>query len=264
MIFPGMDPFLEDVNLWKGLHTSLIVYFRDQLQPLLRPRYLVTIEERVYLEDTVYGRFPDVSIERGKRSPAAAAAVLEADPGLEVQVPELEISEPYLQILDRATKSIVTVIELVSPTNKAGGAGFESYREKQREVRESPAHLVEIDLLCDGKHVLEVPRHVRELRGYRYLASVSRVEGRPGFGMYSCSLQETLPRIAIPLKSGDPDAVLDIQDSLELAYSHAAYEDRIDYTGTCPSTLSPEERSWVRKTLRNAGVKLRSTGRGEA
>ena len=50
MIFPGMDPYLESPLLWPGVHTSLIVYFRDQLQPLLRPRYLATIEERVYLE----------------------------------------------------------------------------------------------------------------------------------------------------------------------------------------------------------------------
>src|ERR1700678_1548030 len=50
MLFPGMDPYLEDPQLWTGVHTSLIVYIRDFLQPLLRPRYVAAIEERVYLE----------------------------------------------------------------------------------------------------------------------------------------------------------------------------------------------------------------------
>jgi hypothetical protein len=31
MLFPGMDPYLEDPHLWTGVHTSLIVYIRDFL-----------------------------------------------------------------------------------------------------------------------------------------------------------------------------------------------------------------------------------------
>jgi hypothetical protein len=36
MIFPGMDPWMEDPPLWPDVHESLIVYLRAQLQPLLR------------------------------------------------------------------------------------------------------------------------------------------------------------------------------------------------------------------------------------
>ena len=46
MIFPGMDPWLEDPPLWPDVHESLIVYFREQLQPFLRPRYVAAIERR--------------------------------------------------------------------------------------------------------------------------------------------------------------------------------------------------------------------------
>src|SRR5436309_1604583 len=35
MIFPGMDPYLEDAVLWTGVHASLVVYIRNYLQPLL-------------------------------------------------------------------------------------------------------------------------------------------------------------------------------------------------------------------------------------
>lgn len=48
MIFPGMDPYLERPQLWTGVHSRLIVYLADQLEPLLRPRYVSAVEERVY------------------------------------------------------------------------------------------------------------------------------------------------------------------------------------------------------------------------
>ena len=50
MIFPGMDPYLEDPLLWSGVHHRLISAISDQLQPRLRPRYVAIIETRVYVE----------------------------------------------------------------------------------------------------------------------------------------------------------------------------------------------------------------------
>ena len=47
--FPGMDPYLEHPALWPGLHSRLIVGLADDLGPILRPRYYVEVEERVYL-----------------------------------------------------------------------------------------------------------------------------------------------------------------------------------------------------------------------
>ena len=53
MIFPGMDPWLEDPPLSPNVvHESLIVYYREQLQPLLRPRYVAAIKQRrLYVEE---------------------------------------------------------------------------------------------------------------------------------------------------------------------------------------------------------------------
>ncbi len=48
MIFPGMDPYLEDPAFWPGVHNRVIVYLADHLQPKLGSRYIATIEERVY------------------------------------------------------------------------------------------------------------------------------------------------------------------------------------------------------------------------
>ena len=45
MIFPGMDPYLEDPQLWPGVHNRLVVYIADELQPRLEPRYLAAVED---------------------------------------------------------------------------------------------------------------------------------------------------------------------------------------------------------------------------
>jgi hypothetical protein len=34
-----MDPYLEDRSLWPDVHSSLITYIREALQPALRPKY---------------------------------------------------------------------------------------------------------------------------------------------------------------------------------------------------------------------------------
>src|SRR5271170_2774402 len=157
MLFPGMDPYLEDPQLWTGVHTSLIVYIRDFLQPLLRPRYVAAIEERVYLEGPEQEKIPDVWIRRRKRAGNGAVAVLEADTPVVVKVPNLEVHQRYVTILDRLSgQKLVTVIEIVSLSNKYAGPGRDSYLEKQAEIRRSKTHLVEIDLLWTGPHVLAV------------------------------------------------------------------------------------------------------------
>src|SRR5690349_17856206 len=133
MIFPGMDPYLENPMVWPGVHNAMAVYLRDQLQPRLQPRYVASLEERVYVEEPAWEVRPDVLIKR-KRPPRSeqAVAVLEGDAPELVRIPGGEIHEPYVAILDRASgQKVVTVIELLSPTNKYAGPGRDSYLDKQ-------------------------------------------------------------------------------------------------------------------------------------
>jgi len=47
--FPGMDPFLEGQR-WEGFHVRCMAVISDVLVPQVRPRYVVEVEERVYVE----------------------------------------------------------------------------------------------------------------------------------------------------------------------------------------------------------------------
>src|SRR5438128_356227 len=118
LIFPGMDPYLEDPQLWTDFHASFIVYIREHLQPLLRHRYTAAVEQRVFGEGPDREIIPDVWLRRTKTN-HGSVAVAEEDAPVLVHVPELEIHETYIAILDRRSgMKVVTVIEVVSPTNK--------------------------------------------------------------------------------------------------------------------------------------------------
>lgn len=87
-----------------------------------------------------------------------------------------EIHESRLEIIDADRQAVVTVIEILSPTNKIVGLrGRASYEQKRKEVMTSSTHLVEIDLLREGDHL-----YCRELLpAADYYVHVSRRGDRP-------------------------------------------------------------------------------------
>ncbi len=252
MIFPGMDPYLEHPQIWPGVHSSMVVYIRDHLRPNLRPRYVAAIEERVFVE--VPGRevIPDVWVRRNRPERAGegggVAVMEETDAPVVVRVPPTEVHESYIAILDLSSgQKVVTVIEVVSPSNKYAGPGRDSYLAKQREVLSSDVHLVEIDLLRHGPHVLAVPEWAVRGRGpYDTLTCVNRAAGlRDQYELYPRGLRDRLPRIRIPLAGDDPDVPLDLQAVLARTYEAGDYRDRLDYAKPCVPPLGAEDQTWA-------------------
>lgn len=106
-IFPGMVPYLKYPRIWSGIHNRFIVYIADQLQPLIRPRYLAAVEERVFVQGPEQRDIiPDARLKRHRTeaNPAASAALLDVDTPVVMQVPALEIYESHVEILDRESQ----------------------------------------------------------------------------------------------------------------------------------------------------------------
>jgi len=246
-----MDPYLENPAVFPGVHSRMVVYMADQIAPLVRPRYIASTGERVYVEGPVDRPIlPDVSLGRTRREGgglAVADATAMDEPAL-VDVPDVEIREPYIEILDRESgMRVVTVLELVSPSNKYAGRGRDAYVTKQQEVRYSTTHLVEIDLLRYGPHVLAVSEaQVRGRFAYDYLISVNRAaEPRSRFEVYPRTVRQPLPRIRVPLAGDDPDVKLDIRAALEQTYDAGSYGERIDYHAPCEPPLERDDQTWA-------------------
>jgi hypothetical protein len=225
-----------------------MVALASQLRPLIRPRYVASVEERVYLEGEEQQRVPDVSIhklEEEARGPTATAAVM--DTPLLVEAEPLEVHEHYVTILDcHQGMRVVAVVEVVSPSNKAAGAGRKSYQEKQQETLASESHLIEIDLLRRGRHVLAVSEAGTRAKGnYAFLACVSRWPRRKVFEVYLRGLRDRLPRIRVPLAEPDADVPLDIQAALEQVYEDGDYMLRVRYHNPCEPPLEAADQQWA-------------------
>jgi Protein of unknown function (DUF4058) len=244
--FPGMDPYLEHPALWPSVHVRLVVALADQLGPRIRPRYVASVEDRVFIESADPDRIRGVWVqETGQvsRAPAVHSKTLIATP-LVVEVQQLEVREHYIAILDRYLDlGVVTVIELVSPTNKAAGIGRDSYMAKQREIRGSECHLVEIDLLRRGSHVMSVPEaYLKRAKPFDYLVCVNRWPARNRFELYRCNLRDPLPTIGIPLADPDPDVPLALQSAIEHVCRPAAMNSACATTSHATRASHPRTR----------------------
>jgi len=254
-----MDPYLE--AHWRDVHTSLITYARDLLRPQLPGDLKVRVEEGITVQDPedderpeVY--FPDVRIVEKPSSravaPAPTSSLAVAEPVLVPRQAEPP-TERSLQIIDfRSGNRIITTIEILGLANKIDAAGRSAFRKKQRKLAQSSVSLVEIDLLREGSYVLIAPWDAvpRSCRG-TYRVAVSRASDVENVEMYRVPLRERLPRIRIPLRPADSDAILDLQALIDAAYENGGYGDT-DYRLDPVPPLSPEDSEWAAGVLRDA------------
>ncbi|MFV2068700.1 MAG: DUF4058 family protein [Pirellulales bacterium] len=252
--FPGMDPYLEQSEIWPDFHDSLITYIREALQPMLRPRYAALTQDRLYVVEHERPIRPDVSVVRtdSNEDAVATAVGVEADRPLVIGLSEEEIREPVIHIIEPAAGNrIVTAIEVLSPDNKTSGAGRESYLRKRNELWQSEAHLAEIDLLRAGQRVLRVSAERLEREpAWCYVVSVSR---RPSqCELYAFPIEQRLPRVALPLAHDDPDVVLDLQAAFTRCWEAGPYPELLRYNDAPPGDLSADQIAWCReKGVRN-------------
>ena len=124
--FPGMDPYLEHPLLWTDFHHRFVVVLAHQLPSRLWPRYVASIEVRVFRECRL-PRFGPNLVVRGSgpgQKERAACGPEAADEPIILEVEEMEVHEPRVEILDLTDhEKVVAVVEVVSPSNKRLGPG---------------------------------------------------------------------------------------------------------------------------------------------
>lgn len=269
--FPGMDPYLEDPAIWPDFHNAFAGDLRAALNGILPRPYYARLESRpeVGIVDEDEGRkiVPDVGIVRLRHAPStqprsqsASIAVAERRPrterteSLRIAISDEPIQHHYVEIRDASRgHALVTLIEIVSPSNKRRGEGRNSYRAKQPEVLDSDASLIEIELLEAGEPVVASPAVIAALeagrRRDRYLVAVSRAWERtptPDFELFAFGLHDPVPCISVPLRQTQDEVLLDLQHVFDRSYDTGPYElGAVDYTEPPPVPLTDDERTWV-------------------
>src|SRR5262245_23261168 len=135
--FPGMDPYLE--AHWRDVHARLILYACDQLEPQLPGDLIARVEERVVVEPEEgddRAIYPDVRVVEHPGEDESATTVetevAVAEP-IVVRYEAEPATETFLKIIEPgAGDRLVTVLEILSLSNKLPGEGQQQYRQKQR------------------------------------------------------------------------------------------------------------------------------------
>ena len=253
--FPGMDPYLE--RYWGDVHTALCTEIRTELQPQLRPRGLrARATEDVRLLDEAGGTprpvEPDILVV--EVGPAAwqatvVAGVATIEPVFVRELPSA-VTARWVEIIDVTEGSrVVTVVEVLSPGNKAAGDLNRRYRQKLKRYVDGSANLVEIDLLRSTRERLAVPMlDLPPDRRAAYCTCVKRAADPDLWEAYPLPLRTPLPVVPVPCRRGEPDVFLALQPIIDRIYNEGAY-DTIDYTVPPRPPLSAADAAWAAELI---------------
>jgi hypothetical protein len=215
-----MDPYLEDEKIWPVFQHQLVLCLYQLLLPGLVDRYRARIGQRNYV--TEQALFTSIVRE--------------------------EHQEEFVEIRQRSDGRLVTLVDVVSPSNKNTDAGRRAYLARRSEARSGGANLVEIDLVLQGTPTLEYSRE--GLPDWDYAVTVTRASHAEKHEIYSSTLQKRLPRFRLPLAPDDRDTVLDLYTSFSRCYDQGGFAAQIDYRRDPPVRLSDEDRQWLHEVLR--------------
>jgi hypothetical protein len=265
-----MDPYLESPVHWRGFHHLFITTMTQALNTGLPPGFAANIDERVYLVRPERALYPDITLVARHDAPppalvkqgsAAATAVFDTTdaPALLTIFPD-EMREGFIEVrtVGGDEEQVVTVIEVLSPANKAPGSeGRDPYVRKQEQLLRSDVSLLEIDLLRSGAHTIAVPHNTLQAAfgTWDYLVCLHRGGQRWDFEVWRNTVHARLPRVRVPLTNEHPDVLLDLQGAFDHAYDAGPYKRRVDYRKEPDPPLSDEDTAWADELLTKKGLR---------
>ena len=255
--FPGMNPFLEARHIWPEVHSKLINEMHYFLREALPPQYTVTMEERVIVEETIEDTarqryvIPDINVAGGDAS-AVTAMTEPARGSVTVLLPELRpVRERFIEIRTPGRLPAVTILEVLSHSNKRAGTGRRDYLDKRLRILESATHLVEIDLLRANNPM--------PASGYDgdapYRIMVSRNQVRPRAELYPFGMRSSIPTFTVPLSDKDGEPTMALGEIFNDIYLRGHYERSVNYNEDPEGPLSAGDRAWLDDRLRGCGLR---------
>ena len=181
---------------------------------------------------------------------AAGGLATLARPGtVAVRVLDDPATQKYVEVRDARGDRVVTVVEMLSPWNKRE-PGRAEFLQRRRELLDGGANVVEIDLIRTGNWRrmftgrLRLPRSVSAT--YRVTARLAEPDAA-GDDLYvtPMPLREALPPLAVPLRRGEPPAVVELQPPLDQVYVGNRYGQSIDYARPPDPPLEADDAAWA-------------------
>jgi hypothetical protein len=261
--FPGLDPYIESSGLWEDFHNHLIDAIYRTLAPNLPRGYTASTATRSYVvlmeaEGKVeHLAKPDTGVTeptagkkpRKKKGGGAATEPTEYAGSVLMQAFVAErFRETFVEIyLQGEERTLITSIEVLSPSNKRPGTeGWNVYERKRQAMLLGQANFLELDLLRGGQ---KFPMRSK-WPDSPYSLLVSWAMDAPYCRVWPGHFKARLPIIPVPLRYPDPDLSLDLQPLLDDIYALGRYDELLDYGRPLQPTLADTDAEWVHQQLR--------------
>jgi hypothetical protein len=251
-----MDPWLEDTRIWRDVHNRLVNTLGDELARQLTPRYFVGVDTHTYIsrfpDQPILTRYPDITmVERLGHAQVQALPTPIATGYLEIDLPVREtLEEAFIEIRLVPGAEVVTVIELLSHTNKQTGPDRDSYLEKRNAYLEADLNFVEIDLLR-----AHTPMPHTERAGQSYYRIFIHRKTRPYKAhLYHFGVRQTIPLLPIPLQPGEEEPLIDLGAILRGIYERVRYDLVIDYRQPPIPPLDNQDLAWAQEQVHVKGA----------
>jgi hypothetical protein len=259
-----IDPWAETARYFQQIHSGMIENFLSQIQePLMEMGYWAGKEVSLQVME---GRQPDVFVQRSALEAeklrewdyATAAAEVLAEPGVIAETrPELQA----IHVKEFESGDLVTVVEIVSPRNKAKADEIAQYQDRRgRLLFNQGVNVVEIDPTRSVKRLLN--HHLTAAHAYHTVVYLPDVWPRVIFN----DVGEPLKRLALPLRA--EVVPIELQQAYDHAYQTAAVANQILSNGRYteqdlpfPSLLTDEQRQTALRAVtywRDELTKLKS------
>ena len=214
---PGMDPYLESAAVWPAFQRHLVAALYQTLLPGLVDRYRARVVPRRYTAETIL--FTSVTREPHE--------------------------EEVIELRSRIDGRLLTVLDVTSIGNRTTTAGRAAYLETRKAAIAEKAGMVEVDLLTQGKPLLEFDR--TGLPPHDYTVTVTRGVTPDRFEIYTSGVRKRLPKFKLPLAADDRDSVVDLQLAFLRAFDLGGFDQVLDYAKPLPVdvVLADDDRSWV-------------------
>lgn len=180
--FGRIDPWAEDAHYFHQIHGTMISNLLDQIQEDLMVRGYVAGREASL--QIVAKRDPDIFVEDAnpirnespRLSYSAIAAQLEVETGTAIIDEDIELDA--IRVYDSDSGQLVTVVEIISPSNKSDYLRIERYREQRSRLFLSQGiNVVEIDPIRSVQHLI----YNKILKSFSYHIAIFLPEDGPYF-----------------------------------------------------------------------------------
>lgn len=279
-LYRGVNPHLQGILLqktgmptfWPSFHALHIAHMADFLNEQLPSGYAAFPEQSLQLmmddlnidaPPRKRNPIPDVAIY--STSPRAALAPVaerievanwESDLESTLDPEEDFVSAVVIREMGEDIRygQVVARIELLSPTNKPGYAGYQHYQKARIDALYAGTPLIEVDYIHELPAIVPTyPIYPKAANSHAYVIFVS--DPRPSVGKgkvsaYGFDVDSPLPTVTLPL-AGEETLKFDFNAVYHVSYRRARYSDKLDYRQPPlrMETYSPADQARIRQRM---------------